>query len=455
MAENLGLQKKKRVATMAESFGLHKKRRVAKPQSCVRQSNRPDRQADVLELIVKRLAAESFGFQKKKRVATMAPESSFGLQKKRCVAKPQSSVQQSNWSDLHADVLELILKRLAVVDTIRFKAVCSCWNIAASSYVCSPLYEPMLQAPWIMFHYNYKASLNFFSLTENRPYKIKRDDKEDLVLGASHGWLLNFNIESKTPYLLNPFSSSQGGKIQLPWMDCSFSYWMVFNSVVLSSDPSRSKNFTVATLNGFYPQRLSFWDHGDTKWRSINMTWWNVYEYMICHKGEIYAFSRIAWTVDVWDFHGVSPKQTFYIESVPLTLHEQWKVPKEIEYSVERRIFMVESSLLGDILIVERDFLLEPIFFIIGFKVYKLNLSEGRWMPLQGLSDEAILVGHANAVLISTRDFPEFEENSIYYGGEGCDLRVYNLKENKVIKSYPNCRCDADSTCWMVPTFSP
>ncbi|KAF3457824.1 hypothetical protein FNV43_RR02484 [Rhamnella rubrinervis] len=281
---------------------------------------------------------------------------SFDLQKKKRVAMPQ-------WSELEADVLELILKRLAAIDIIRFKAVCKCWNIAASSYVSSPLYTPMLQTPWIMFHHNCitkkerSSSLTFFSLSENKPFKIKKDHEDDLVLGLSHGWLLNFNVESRTPYLVNPFSSSEG-KIQLPWIDRKFFYLRNFNSVVLSSGPSRSKNFTIAIINSFFPQRLSFWDHGDTKWRSIDILFGKVYEHMICHNGEIYAFSRNTRTVDVWDFHGVSPKQTFYIEGVPQTLHEQWKVTKEKAYSVQRRIYLVESW-LEDVLFVDKVFLKE------------------------------------------------------------------------------------------------
>lgn len=388
--------------------------------------------------------AESFGLQKKKSVVFRLPT----------IAKPHSSVQPS-WSELQADVLELILKRLAVIDIIRFKAVCNSWNIAASFYVSSPLYSPLPQTPWLMFHCNKQrnCSLGFFSLTENKPYMIEKEQENDLVLWSSHGWLVNFDVERKALYLLNPFSSSEG-KIQLPWMDYNAAGWTIFSSVVLSSGPSRSKNFSIAILNCLPPQRLSFWYHGNTKWTRIILAD-QFYEDVICHNGEIYAFSRVTNTVEVWDFHGVSPKQIFDIESVPLTLRNQWEVPEEMEDSVKSRIRLVKS-LLGEILFVEIVFSLEPTFLIIGFNVSKLNLNERRWMPLQSLPDQAILADDYKAVSVSTRDFPEFEENSIYFEDDN-DLRVYNLKENKVVKSYSCERwmTDYEHSLWVVPTLSP
>lgn len=46
---------------------------------------------------------------------------------------------------------------------------------------------------------------------------------------------------------------------------------------------------------------------------------------------------------------------------------------------------------------------------------YKLNFTSKKWEKVECLNDRALCLGDKqSAMSISTRDFPEFEENSIY-----------------------------------------
>ncbi|KAF3457482.1 hypothetical protein FNV43_RR02140 [Rhamnella rubrinervis] len=77
------------------------------------------------------------------------------------------------WSDLPKEVLELVLKTLAFMDIVRFKAVCSSWNIAAQYYIASPFYIPPRYSPPLLMRKGQEdddehpvRALYFFSVTE-------------------------------------------------------------------------------------------------------------------------------------------------------------------------------------------------------------------------------------------------------------------------------------------------
>ncbi|KAH7522524.1 hypothetical protein FEM48_Zijuj07G0147700 [Ziziphus jujuba var. spinosa] len=124
----------------------------------------------------------------------------------------------SNWSELQMELLDLIMKRLdAIVDIIRFKAVCSKWYRAAQLYMTSPL---------LMLPSDKKEEADdcrFFSVAENKIYKINNVFEGfhgAWCVGSSHGWLVILDKETK-PHLLNPFS---GAKVQLPFINTLLPY---------------------------------------------------------------------------------------------------------------------------------------------------------------------------------------------------------------------------------------
>ncbi|KAL6200492.1 hypothetical protein ACLB2K_030273 [Fragaria x ananassa] len=79
-----------------------------------------------------------------------------------------------NWSELRLELLELILKRLALVDMARFELVSLSWYAAAKSYISSPVnYKPLVpQTPWLLLPRERIDVGRFFSLSEKTVYTI-------------------------------------------------------------------------------------------------------------------------------------------------------------------------------------------------------------------------------------------------------------------------------------------
>ncbi|KAF3457575.1 hypothetical protein FNV43_RR02233 [Rhamnella rubrinervis] len=105
------------------------------------------------------------------------------------------------------ELLELIFKRLPLIDTVRVRAVCHSWNLAMTS--C-----PVPGTVWLLF---------------------RRDD------------------------------------IQLPPRS---SQWPIVSRLILSSDPSRNKDYTVIVMHWDYREglRISFYKRGEVNTWTVNST---------------------------------------------------------------------------------------------------------------------------------------------------------------------------------------
>ncbi|KAL6203572.1 hypothetical protein ACLB2K_027272 [Fragaria x ananassa] len=102
-----------------------------------------------------------------------------------------------NWSELRLELLELILKRLALVDMARFEIVSLSWYAAAKSYISSPVtYKPLVpQSPWLLLPRERIDVGRFFSLSEKTVYTIRNlfegfaGERQRCLIGSSYGWL--------------------------------------------------------------------------------------------------------------------------------------------------------------------------------------------------------------------------------------------------------------------------
>ncbi|KAH7522542.1 hypothetical protein FEM48_Zijuj07G0149500 [Ziziphus jujuba var. spinosa] len=300
----------------------------------------------------------------------------------------------SNWSELQMELLDLIIKRLdAIVDIIRFKAVCSKWYRAAQLYMTSPL---------LMLPSDKKEAddCRFFSVAENKIYKINNVFEGfhgAWCVGSSHGWLVILDKETK-PHLLNPFS---GAKVQLPFINTllpyqelhlygsspyfvkllvkfCFSKAILMSSDLCLSDASRGKSFCIVVIYGLSSQRLAFCMPGDSTWTRFGG---DDHEYLdiICHNGMLYSLSSKG-LIEIWDFHGPSPKKVFVFElstTVCQFLEAQTRF-------LDKIAFLIESK--GDLLFVlmlqsERE-----------FAIYKLDYSGKIWIPVETLRDQALFI---------------------------------------------------------------
>ena len=365
------------------------------------------------------------------------------------------------WSELQTDDLELILKKLVYVDVLRFGAVCSSWKTAMGSYISSPLYNPLPQTPWLMLVLDGPNDIcSLFNLTETKSYDVKIRSKfhdHSWNLGASDGLSWFFNVITGDVVLFNLFS---GDEFQLPSMSSLVAYEEIcgdylIGEVALSSNPRRSKNFSVAITYKMrdqeFPETLAFWRYGDETWtptQLMNQSYFDI----ICHNDQIHALSVNRCTVDIWDFLSPFPKKVVEFESFPIIstfFLEQWFAQPEKCWSTR----LVKS--MGEILNVEQFFLEKDdgSLSTIGFVVSRFDYGERSWKHIQALPDRAIFVDVASsAVSVSTLDCPELEANSIYFVDDDDYLRVYNIKEGKIFnkKKYQKWKI-VGSCLWFIP----
>ncbi|KAF3456766.1 hypothetical protein FNV43_RR01420 [Rhamnella rubrinervis] len=281
----------------------------------------------------------------------------------------------------------------------------------------------------------------FLNLAENaknggRVYKLKNVFKGITckryvkVVGSAYGWVAILDIYEE-PVLVNPFT---GAQIRIDADFVMYSSMNFFRKIVLTSDPSVvNMDFSLAVLYGCQ-HSLAFYRHKDNQW-----TWpcSSSYFDIICHNGHIYGLSKI-YTVDVWDFHSNLPTKVVEVMDLELVTFKSMAkrnlVPASVTNSqIIMKYYLVES--LGELLIVKRILLHRSASLLgtnrtIGFVICRLDLeTEQGLVILQTLPDRALFVGDKEATSISTRDFPELQENSVYFKDDS--LGIYSLKEDK------------------------
>lgn len=112
---------------------------------------------------------------------------------------------------------------------------------------------------------------------------------------------------------------------------------------------------------------------------------------------------------------------------------------------------MVES--LGELLILERmSAFCVHYYSTFGFVISKLDHgAKGGCTSLQTLTGRALFVGDKEAISVSTRDFQNLKENSIYFMENY--IKVYSLEDEKLSM----CDCNIGvyfqqlTSFWMVP----
>lgn len=341
------------------------------------------------------------------------------------------------------------------MDAIRFKAVCSSWNIAAKSYISLPS-SHIAQTPWLMLRNNDgdqdddPSARFFFSISDDKLYKINvfQGFSDALCVGSAYGWLLVLD-QNANLHVLNPFSPKS--KIQLPLINTLIksSYLKelrkhYISKAILLSDPFRNKTFSAVMMYGpLSRRRLAFCRHGDKAWNRLgnskNRTYYNYYKDIICCKGLLYALS-CSGQVEVWDF-GANSNFPEKILDVEFSRTVCRSIKEHADYLFAKS-YLVES--MGEVLFVLELMGEIDDFWSIGttgFAIYKMdnrgnNYNHG-WLRVESLSGRALFVDRNECVLIETKDFPQVRENSIYFrnylNGGRKNIGVYNLTERKIV----------------------
>ncbi|KAK1662671.1 hypothetical protein QYE76_050830 [Lolium multiflorum] len=148
----------------------------------------------------------------------------------------------ADWANLQTDIVGTIIRKLAIPDYIRFRAVCTSWNRVCA---CRDVSNDPRVDPWLMLPTKTLEDAKFFSIPERRNETIRILSTAMIFgsvwtpVGSSHGWLVLFSPTQRTIQLVNPIS---GAQFQLPPVGGK-----PFKAVLLDMSES---NFSVAVIYG-------------------------------------------------------------------------------------------------------------------------------------------------------------------------------------------------------------
>ncbi|XP_077223908.1 putative F-box protein At1g65740 [Tasmannia lanceolata] len=279
--------------------------------------------------------------------------------------------EDSKWSQLPKEIMELILKQLILSDYIRFGAVCVSWRSVATE----KRYPPVPQLPWIMLSKCSKSEIRaFYSPSEDRIYKLNLPEiRATQCRGSYKGWMIMSEVNGRN-YLLNMFSREQ---IQLPSRPRhqSSNTGSYISKAILSSAPTSdhtaiSENCVVVAIT---EQVLVFCRLGDKKWTAFEewngITWGSrFYKDIAFCNGLLYA---------------VNVKQ----ELITCAFGPPLKVcnaivPREDIYNGQANL--VESC--GELFTVGRTW--DNGFQYLRYGLFKLDASVPQWVEIKSSFDE-------------------------------------------------------------------
>ncbi|KAL5542458.1 hypothetical protein UlMin_010168 [Ulmus minor] len=415
---------------------------------------------------------------------------------------------ESNSFDLPTDLLQIVLSKLtSFQDIFRFQAVCSSWNKVAKSHIASPSLSLLPQTPWLMIPPNQREnshSRNFFTFAEKKAYTFKNvfEGIDDAwCVGSSRGWLIIVD-ERANLFIFNPFLEGRRRRFKLPSITNSSLSTMptlyiakhlrktFISKAVLLFDQSQSKEFSFYVVIIYsFARKIAYCNHMEEKnWNNLHPTNENQSTYcdIVSHNGKLITLSS-AYTIEVFEFHKHSNSPMRIAKLVPTSpLVFNARTEKYLKDMYFRQTYLVESEdkrfvvsrfvgyfVNGDNEPVEEADLLpdddtQPLvcpYRTLEFVVHEFDLTTNKLKKIESLEGRALFVGGSESMLISTLDFPEYEQNSIYFTDDnwigmegdfmygGHDNGVYSLGTN-VVKScyeFDDERIDPPPF-WIVPS---
>ncbi|KAL6626881.1 hypothetical protein ACP70R_030607 [Stipagrostis hirtigluma subsp. patula] len=294
----------------------------------------------------------------------------------------------ADWASLQTDIVGLIIKKLAIPDYLRFRAVCTSWNC-----VCSDAsYHPRVD-PWLMLPANPAEGAKFLCVPERKNQIIRLPSTVSLFgsvwtpVGSSHGWVIYFSQTHGTMQLVNPISGTQ---IQLP----PLGYRSVSKAILLEMN---ERNFIVAVISGDR-KGYKVTRKGYNSWSSVESK--HSLEDIIKHRGRLYTCD-VYGTVEVWS----EPPLAWPDEEIT----HQWRL----------RCLMETPS--GDLIRVKRQGQNK-------FAVWILDKGTSSWVETENIGDLALFVSHYNSVCFPAKDHPNLKANCIYFIDIYNNLCAFNLE---------------------------
>ncbi|XP_042521061.1 F-box/kelch-repeat protein At1g57790-like [Macadamia integrifolia] len=320
--------------------------------------------------------------------------------------------EQRPWSDLPTELLMLVESSLSLEDSIRFSCVCKNWHSLHRSH------RVVNQSPLLLFPQLDDGLCEFFDPSQRKSYFRHIPELVNAVICCSKdGWLLLSKIDGIS--LLNPLTKS---KIDLPYFD---PYQFDELEVTLSCGPT-SPGCMVFAIGDTNPDvSISIWHYGDAQWTNINFQ--NDLHFPVCGSTPVFC-GGLFYCLNNFSFNMVGvfdPKE--YTWSI-LT------VPQPIQY-IRRRyqwraVYMAECK--GELLFVHILYPAKPTIF-------KLDLSEMRWIEIRSLDGETLFV--SGACSLSESEIPRILRNSVYlprFRRYGNRCYFYSLE---YCRYYPTMQC--------------
>lgn len=217
--------------------------------------------------------------------------------KRTAIEVKQNTKELRSWSDLPAELLELILSHLNLRENVRISAVCKRWySIAVSVRLVN-------QPPWIMYFPKFGDLHEFYNPLTRKTYCIELPELcGSRVCYTKGGWLLLCRPRTHRLFFFNPFSRES---IKLPRFEISTQIF------AFSSDPT-SPNCIIFTVKHVSPTivAISTCHPGATEWTTANYqnrlpfvsSIWNK---LVFSNGQFYCLSLTGW-IGVFDPKGLT-----------------------------------------------------------------------------------------------------------------------------------------------------
>ncbi|KAG8375358.1 hypothetical protein BUALT_Bualt10G0091800 [Buddleja alternifolia] len=363
--------------------------------------------------------------------------------------------RMADWSNLPADLLLLIAKRLHFAeDYAKISAVCKSWRaiiLQKDNQSCSLL-------PWLMLTENESRDIRgFYSPFNKKVCELYLPEiRGKRCWGSSHGWLITLNTAYEM-HLLNPMSRVQ---ILLPPLHiCSNLKNLICNptefrntfvyKVVLSSDPLSGNCVALAVYSD---NKMAFAKLGDDAWTPLQCCP-SVINDVICFGGKFYATDSSGDVISC-DMNGI------HLKTLPLTSSfEAYELDEITTYIVE----------IGGKIHVVLRFMYEdrygdgPFLRTWNFKIYGLDVCTEKWEEVGSLGNWSIFVGSNDSFSVSCYDYPECRSNCVYFSDDyseryydnsttfnSFDMGICSLDNHKIQPLFEN---DSSSSVYSVPVW--
>ncbi|WMV21358.1 hypothetical protein MTR67_014743 [Solanum verrucosum] len=347
----------------------------------------------------------------------------------------------ADWSDLQQDLLFLIARRLNLIeDYFNFGTVCKSWHSATTK---DNFNSDLPRTPWLMLAEEENDNgRKFFSLYNGMILKKKIPKASGKRCMESMGWLITVGKDEGEISLLHPFS---GVHIELPHPNTMENYehdrtgdlWTFYQKAVLSASPSHTSDYVLMVIEGMdYAGRLLDYDiaHPQPTRKLTAQLQFDT----IDRQGQLYILESLG-SLFVVVRHGVrfrDVQDDGHGDRFPLTY---------IRFEDEEE---------------------DCIYGTTNFRVFQVDLPDGKVTETRELGDRAFFIGHSASLSIQASQFPGIKSNHIYFTddfwetylyyeeGGGFDMGVFSLADGSIQLHYEALSLSrVGPPTWVTPTL--